>query len=147
MSVAAVGGYVRGLIEGQGLTIAAVTTAADVQANYLWRLEHGLIKEPSARVMGKLVIAAGGNIEQALRLLLREDASADDGVAAAQKQVERKLAEASEFYLDKNIEDLIATRDHEELRRVIAEIQEELEHDRELLSALRGFLAGRRSRR
>lgn len=67
MSIEAVGGYLRALVIAQpDLSYASVCREAGVKANYLSRLGvHGKksTKEPSARVLLKLVRAARGTIE------------------------------------------------------------------------------------
>lgn len=83
MSVQAVGGYVQGLIDRQGMTVAAVSADAGVEANYIWRLRTGDVKKPSAEVLGALVRAARGSIERAVALLLDVNATEEDGHRAA----------------------------------------------------------------
>ena len=84
MSVQAVGGYIQGLIDRQsGLTATVVADRAGVQSNYIWRLKSGDIKEPSAKIIGAIVRAAKGSVEQAIELLLNDQATADDGYRAA----------------------------------------------------------------
>lgn len=84
MSVQAVGGYVQGLIDRQkGMTVASVSAAAGVEPNYIWRLRTGDVKKPSAEIVGSLVRAAKGSVEQAIALLLNSEATEEDGRRAA----------------------------------------------------------------
>ena len=86
MSVQAVGGYVQGLIDRQkGMTVASVSAAAGVEPNYIWRLRMGEVKKPSAEIIGSLVRAAKGSVEQAIALLLNAEATEEDGRQAAAK--------------------------------------------------------------
>jgi transcriptional regulator with XRE-family HTH domain len=85
MSVQAVGGYVAGLIERHGLTIASVSSDAGVQPNYIWRLREGAIKEPAAETIGALVRAARGSYDRAIALLLTPNATEEDGRKAARE--------------------------------------------------------------
>lgn len=84
MSAQAVGAYVQELIERRGMTIAAVTAMAGVEANYLWRLRAGKIKAPAAETIGALVRAAHGSYDRALTLLLDPNATEIEGASAAQ---------------------------------------------------------------
>lgn len=81
MSVAAIAGYIEGLIARQkpALTAAKVQDQAGVRQNYLWKLVKGEIKEPGASTIGHLVRAAGGDMERAFDLLLDPSLSYDDG--------------------------------------------------------------------
>jgi transcriptional regulator with XRE-family HTH domain len=83
MSVHAVGGYIRHLRTQQGLTATAVAQAAKTNSNYIWRIEQGKIKEPGAELLGTLVRAVNGSIEDAMALLLDPLASVADGEARA----------------------------------------------------------------
>jgi transcriptional regulator with XRE-family HTH domain len=96
MSVQAVGGYIRHLRTQQGLTATAVAQAAKTNSNYIWRIEQGKIKEPGAELLGTLVRAVNGSIEDAISLLLDADATVADGEArAAQWLAREELVEAT----------------------------------------------------
>jgi len=85
MSVQAVGAYIQALAQRHGLTIAAVTAEAGVNQNYVWRLIHGNTNNPAAITLAKLVQCARGDYVQAMRLLLDDAATEQDGLEAAQK--------------------------------------------------------------
>lgn len=58
-----VGTYIRVLMEGRNLTALAVTQAAGVYPNYVWRLEKGKIKKPALEAIVKLVRTVGGSLD------------------------------------------------------------------------------------
>lgn len=126
MSVEAVGGYLRALVLAQpDLSYASVCREAGVKANYLSRLGVGgtnSTKEPSARVLLKLVRAARGRIEDLEQLLYSETATVDEG---------QKLAEATIAALHQASPD---TR-HQVLQQLIAR----LESDPQKLDQLIGY--------
>lgn len=134
MSIEAVGGYLRALVLAQpDLSYASVCREAGVKPNYLSRLgvggKHGT-KEPSARVLLKLVRAARGKIEDLERLLYSETATAEEGQALAQLTVASVAA--------------LATTDERRaaLLRRIAELTE----DPELRVRIEGYLDGLEAR-
>lgn len=55
-----IGKYLEETALANGMTIAAVTSAAGVEANYIWRLKNGKIKNPKMRTLRSLTEAARG---------------------------------------------------------------------------------------
>lgn len=89
MGIEAVAAYLRALVEGQpDLTLARVSRAAGVSANYLSRLgtdTKNKTKEPSARVLLKLVRAARGKVEHLEELLYSDTATPEEGKYLAER--------------------------------------------------------------
>lgn len=104
MSVVAVAAYLRALIKYQGRTILAVTQAAGVHPNYISRLEQEKIKDPAARTLAALVREVGGNLEDAVDLLLADEATFKDGEARA----ERWLQQQGEAHIDPYVQAMSA---------------------------------------
>lgn len=64
--------YLYDLIDRQGLKIGAVMARAKVGENYLWRLAHGRIKNPSMTKLRSLVNVLKGDINHIEKLLTGE---------------------------------------------------------------------------
>lgn len=73
----ALGAYLRTLIERQpDLTFAKVLRQAKQKPNYINRLETGDTKDPRARTLTAVFLAARGSLEDMARLLLDDRATA-----------------------------------------------------------------------
>jgi hypothetical protein len=127
MSIEAVGGYLRALVTAQpDLSYASVCREAGVKPNYLSRLGTGhkhSTKEPSARVLLKLVRAARGKIEDLEELLYSETATVEEG---------RKLAEST-------VAALRAAPNGDERHQVLQRLIAELEVNPQKLDQLIGY--------
>jgi plasmid replication initiation protein len=127
MSIEAVGGYLRALVLAQpDLSYASVCRAAGVKTNYLSRLGIGgknSTKEPSARVLLKLVRAARGRIEDLEQLLYSETATIEEG---------RKLGESTAAALR-------AAPNEDARRQVLERLIADLEANPQKLDQLIGY--------
>ena len=95
-SEAAIGAYLRTLVERQAdLTFAKVLRQAKQKPNYILRLESGDTKDPRARTLTAVFLAARGSLEDMARLLLDDRATAADGVAAAEQRLKSLLSQST----------------------------------------------------
>lgn len=140
MSTRALGGYLEMLIKEQDLTVVAVTDAAGVNQNYIWRLMNGKTKRPGVQTIVDLVRAARGSIEKAIDLLADEGGTVESGREAAREWL--KLTEADR----ERLKQIVQTRDPEELQLFIVDLRRAIAHDPLVLSRLRAYMDGLLSR-
>lgn len=79
----AVGSYIRLLADIQRISLTDVTASADVQLQYLGRLEKGQIRVPNAAALRKMTEKVNGSWEDVGRLLVSDGANSKDGRQAA----------------------------------------------------------------
>jgi transcriptional regulator with XRE-family HTH domain len=146
MGVQAIAGYIQGLIDRKGLIATKVAEGAEVQLNYLWRLEQGLIKEPSATKLASLVEEVGGDHIVAMRLLLDPNATSEDGRALASvhedSSIDPKALENLLYH-----EFIKSSRDPKLLAEVFADLWEQSEEDPKLIRMIKAMLVSRRPNR
>ena len=82
----AVGMYLRLLRERRNLSVMdivsgmkALVPELDTNPTYIWRIEHGKIESPGARLLVAFTRVVGGNLDDIADLLLSKRATAEDG--------------------------------------------------------------------
>ncbi len=102
MHMHAIGSYLSTLRLGRklgvGETIDAILQIApdlEPNPNYLWRLEHGKIASPGARLLVVYATAVGGTTDDLGRLLLDRYATAEDGQRLAESRLAGTSAQVS----------------------------------------------------
>src|SRR5688572_11843752 len=101
MSVQAVGIYIEKLRTRKHKSVSEVVAAmkelgVETTAAYIWRIEHGQIDSPGARLLNALVLTVGGSLEDATRLLLDKHATLADGIDKAEAWLRRSPQEVSD---------------------------------------------------
>lgn len=145
MSVQAIAAYIQGLIEKKGLIAAKVAEKAEVQLNYLWRLDQGLIKEPSATKLAALVEEVGGDHVVAMHLLLDPNATSEDGraLAAAHEDSSIDVSSLEQLFYNELIKGA-GSQNPKLLAQVFAELWKQSKSDPQLVNMIEAILASRR---
>jgi transcriptional regulator with XRE-family HTH domain len=123
--LAALGAYLKARRIAAHLSHAAAAAAARISTSQIQRIEAGLIDTGGTGLL-LLMHATGATFDDALRLLLDPEPSAEKG---------RLLGETT-----------LALVPGDRLAAVTAELERDAVRDPDLLAAVAGFLAGRRSR-
>lgn len=121
----ALGAYLRARRKRSGLTHTQAAAAARISVAQIQRIESGLIDTGGSGLL-LLMHAIGATFDDAVTLLLDPEPTAEKG---------RQLGETTP-----------APVPGDRLAAVTAEIERDAARDPDLLSAIAGFLAGRRSR-
>jgi transcriptional regulator with XRE-family HTH domain len=99
MNMAALGGYLRTLREGQHISRTGLASQLDVDPATLWRIEEGK-QEPGGTLLLDLVAAVRGSYED-VRRLLRSDENGDSGRSLAESRLAAFATEVGEEQVDK----------------------------------------------
>lgn len=88
----AVGMYLKILRERRNLSVMDIVLAMrdlapeiDTNPTYIWRIEHGKIESPGARLLLAFTRVVEGSLEDVADLLLNRRATADDGYRRAEE--------------------------------------------------------------
>lgn len=149
MSVQALGAYLEGLIDERRLDNREVTRRAGVAMNYVGRLRTGDTQDPGARNVAALVQAARGSFAVAAQLLLREDATVEEGRQAARETAslsDEQLAQLDRIELKFARVIKLGEGDPERLSQIVNLLRENAEADPGLLDMVLGVVLGRHSR-
>ena len=103
----AVGAYFQTLRKALNLSDMDVAAAirelvpdSKVNPNYIWRIEKGELKSPGMVLLAAFSRVVRGNLEDVGRLLLRSDATAEEGRQVAEVWLERMAVYGDEEVLE-----------------------------------------------
>lgn len=133
--------YLRLLRDASGLSQEAAAARAGISSKTLGRWEKAdSDNEPGVSNLKRLVQALGGSAKDAVQLLIRDDATEEDGRVAAEMWLALTPEERE------RVDSILAGSLPDELARVIEELRSEYRNDQGLVSLLRGVLLGWRAR-